>query len=150
MACSSGRVKPGDKLVASVGGELVLAEVADSYAIRLSNGDEVESPSRAAVRVNELATGKHHSINGWTYWLVGEAGPLLVDVRVQYLMYAERAEGIDPRSFVRRSGTGSSTTVPTVRTLWKRAGISRIGMRTPAGTSPSAWAFEVPTPLRIA
>lgn len=73
-------------MVASVGGELVLAEVADSYAIRLSNGDEVESPSRAAVRVNELATGKHHSINGWTYWLVGEAGPLLVDVRVQYLI----------------------------------------------------------------
>ena len=31
--------------------------------------------------------------------LVGEAGPLLVDVRVQYLMDAERAEGIDPKIF---------------------------------------------------
>lgn len=73
MVCSSGRVKPGDKLVASVDGELVFAEVTDSYAIRLSNGDEVESPSRAAVRVNELAAGKHRAINGWTYWRVGEA-----------------------------------------------------------------------------
>lgn len=98
MVCSSGRVKPGDKLVASVGGELVFAEVTDSYAIRLSNGEEVESPSRAAVRVNELATGKHHAINGWTYWRVGETGPLLADVRVQYLMDAERAEGIDPKN----------------------------------------------------
>lgn len=31
--------------------------------------------------------------------LVGEAGPLLVDVRVQYLMDAERAEGIDHKIF---------------------------------------------------
>ena len=30
--------------------------------------------------------------------LVGEAGPLLVDVRVQYLMDAERTKGIDRRS----------------------------------------------------
>ncbi|HBO61253.1 MAG TPA: hypothetical protein DD645_00900 [Olsenella sp.] len=48
---------------------------------------------------SELATGKHHAINGWTYWLVREAGPLLVDVRMQYLMDAERAEGIDPKIF---------------------------------------------------
>ena len=99
MVCSSGRVKRGDKLVASVGGEQVFAEVADSYAIRLSNGDEVESPSRVAARVNELATGKHHAISGWTYWRVGETGPLLVDVRVQYLMDAECVEGIDPKIF---------------------------------------------------
>ena len=76
-----------------------MGEVTDSYAIRLSNGDEVESPSRAAVRVSKLATGKHRSINGWTYWRVGEAGPLLADVRVQYLMDAERAEGIGPKIF---------------------------------------------------
>lgn len=30
--------------------------------------------------------------------LVGEAGPLLADVRLQYLMDAERAEGIDPKN----------------------------------------------------
>lgn len=81
--------------------------------------------------------------------LVGEAGPLLADVRVQYLMDAERAEGIDPKIFRTAFWDGLFNYCSAVRTLWKRTRISRIGMRTPAGISRSAcWAFEVPTPSR--
>lgn len=98
MVCASGRIKPGDKLVATLAGETVTAEVTGSYTIRLSNGEEVESPSRAAIRTNELATGKHHSMNGWAFWHLGEGGPLLADVRVRYLMDAEKTEAVDLKS----------------------------------------------------
>ncbi|WP_455138810.1 DUF4268 domain-containing protein [Thermophilibacter sp.] len=98
MVCASGRIKPGDKLVATLAGETVTAEVTGSYTIRLSSGEEVESPSRAAIRTNELATGKHHSMNGWAFWHLGEGGPLLSDVRVRYLMDAEKTEAVDLKS----------------------------------------------------
>lgn len=98
MVCSSGVVKPGDELVATIGGKQVSATVTETYAIRLSNGEEVDSPSRAAIRANELETGKRYSINGWTYWTVGEGGPLLSDVRMRYLVESGEAGFIDRRS----------------------------------------------------
>ena len=98
MVCTSGMIKPGDKLVALLAGEPVTVEVTESYAIRLSNGEEVESPSRAAVRANELITGKHRTFNGWTCWHLGEGGPLLAEIRVRYLMDAEQTESIDGKN----------------------------------------------------
>lgn len=98
MVCASGRIKPGDKLTATLAGKTVVAEVTDSYAIKLSNGEEIESPSRAAIRAIELVTGKHNSMNGWKFWHLGEGGPLLADVRVQYLMDAEQDEAVDLKS----------------------------------------------------
>ena len=98
MVCSSGRIKPGDVLTAAAGGEQVTATVTDAYTIHLSNGEEVESPSRAAIRANELVTGMHYAMNGWHYWRIGNDGPLLSDLRVQYLMHADHSDAIDRKS----------------------------------------------------
>ena len=70
----------------------VVAEVTDSYRIRLGNGDVLESPSRAATRVKELETGKYSATNGWKYWRVGEGGPLLSEVRAGCLAKVENPD----------------------------------------------------------
>lgn len=57
--CSAASIAPGTALYASDAGCAVVAEVTDEYGIRLSNGEVLESPSRAATRVKELETGKH-------------------------------------------------------------------------------------------
>ena len=90
--CSAASIAPGTALCASDAGCTVIAEVTDDYGIRLSNGEMLESPSRAAMRVKELATGKRYAVNGWKFWHVGEDGPLLSDVRAGCLL---RAESLD-------------------------------------------------------
>lgn len=57
--CSAASIAPGAALYASDAGCAVVAEVTDEYGIRLSNGEVLESPSRAATRVKELETGKY-------------------------------------------------------------------------------------------
>lgn len=79
--CSVAPIKPGTMLYSTEMGRSVSAKVTDDYGIRLSNGEVVESPSSAAKRTKELATGKRSSINGWKYWRLGENGPLLSEVR---------------------------------------------------------------------
>ena len=79
--CTMAGVVPGTELVASEGDDVAVATVTDDYGIRLSNGEVLESLSRAAERVKELATGKRISTNGWSYWHVGETGLSLYDVR---------------------------------------------------------------------
>ena len=90
--CSAASIAPGTALYASDAGCTVIAEVTDDYGIRLSNGEMLESPSRAAMRVKELATGKRISINGWKFWHVGEDGPSLSDVRADCLVKAENPD----------------------------------------------------------
>lgn len=90
--CSAASIVPGTVLFASDAGRAIVAEVTDGYGIRLSNGEVLESPSRAAKRVKELATGKRYAVNGWKFWHVGEDGPLLSDVRAGCLL---RTESLD-------------------------------------------------------
>ena len=90
--CSAASIVPGTVLFASDAGRAIVAEVTDGYGIRLSNGEVLESPSRAATRVKELATGKRYAVNGWKFWHVGEDGPLLSDVRAGCLL---RTESLD-------------------------------------------------------
>ena len=45
--------------------------------IRLSNGEVLESLSRAAERMKELVTGKYIAANGWRCWRVGERSSAL-------------------------------------------------------------------------
>lgn len=90
--CSAAPIAPGTALYASDAGRAVVAEVTDEYGIRLSNGEVLESPSRAATRVKELATGKYVSVNGWKFWHVGEDGPSLSDVRAGCLVRAENPD----------------------------------------------------------
>lgn len=98
MICASGYLKAGDTLVSFEDGHEVTAKITDDYAIRLSNGEEVDSPSRAAIRVKELETGKHYAVNGWQYWRVGEDGPYLAELKTAYLSEAERADELDAAS----------------------------------------------------
>ena len=81
--CSMAGIAPGTELVASEGDCAVVATVTNDYGIRLSNGDILNSPSRAATRVKELVTGKYVAANGWKYWRLGEDGPFLFDVGVR-------------------------------------------------------------------
>lgn len=90
--CSAASIAPGTALYASDAGCTVIAKVTDDYGIRLSNGEMLESPSRAAMRVKELATGKRISVNGWKFWHVGEDGPSLSDVRADCLVKAENPD----------------------------------------------------------
>ena len=90
--CTMAGVVPGTELVASEGDGVVVATVTDDYGIRLSNGEVLESLSRAAERVKELATGKRISTNGWSYWHVGETGSSLYDVRAKCLVKASNPD----------------------------------------------------------
>lgn len=90
--CSAASIASGTALYASDAGRAIVAVVTDEYGIRLSNGEVLESPSRAATRVKELATGKRYAVNGWKFWHVGEDGPLLSDVRAGCLL---RADNLD-------------------------------------------------------
>ena len=90
--CTMAEIAPGTELVASEGDDVVVATVTDDYGIRLSNGEVLESLSRAAERVKELATGKRVSTNGWNYWHVGETGSSLYDVRAKCLVEPSNAD----------------------------------------------------------
>lgn len=85
MICAAGGVSAGETLTASESGKQVYAKVTEGYTILLENGEEFESPSRAATREKQLVTGKTYSINGWKYWHVGEDGKTLADVRARVL-----------------------------------------------------------------
>lgn len=93
--CMAGRLKPGDKLVALEAGETVEAIITQTFEILLPNGETVESPSRAAIRMKELKTGKRYANNGWRYWHLGENGPLLNEVKNRYLVDSAQ-ENVDP------------------------------------------------------
>lgn len=90
--CSAVSIAPGTALYASDAGRAVVAEVTDEYGIRLSNGEVLESPSRAATREKELATGKYVSVNGWKFWHVGEDGPSISDVRAGCLIKTDNLD----------------------------------------------------------
>ena len=83
--CTRAQIAPGTELFANEGDRSVVATVTDDYGIRLSNGEVLNSPSRAAARVKELVTGKRAGAKGWRYWRVGKDGASLSDVRAKCL-----------------------------------------------------------------
>ena len=77
-----GVLKPGTVLVS--GNSLYPGEavVTDRGAIRLSNGEEFKSPSRAIVRLMQMQGSSRTADNGWRTWHVGSVdGPSLDDLR---------------------------------------------------------------------
>ena len=64
----------------------ITATVTDAGLLKLPNGDTFKSPSLAAIRAISLATGKSGARNGWRFWKIGADGPLLDELRSQYLL----------------------------------------------------------------
>ena len=93
-----GYVSAGTVLVADSPSYPGAAVVTEAGAIRLSNGEEFASPSLAAKRHVELAGGAGQR-NGWTFWRLGEAGPLLDALRSDYLRSKLNGSASDTKSF---------------------------------------------------
>lgn len=75
------------------------ARVTDAGMIELPNGDTFKSLSSAASRCVALTSGGTGQRNGWTFWQVGEDGPLLEELRSQYLLSKGKKVTSDVRSF---------------------------------------------------
>jgi CBS domain-containing protein len=77
----AGLLNPGQELVFERPriGDIHRAVVTESGRIRVADGQELASPSRAAATVSGTAT------DGWYAWRVGEGGPLLDQLRQQLL-----------------------------------------------------------------
>lgn len=77
----------------------ITARVTASGMIELANGEQFKSPSLAAVRATSLVTGESRSRNGWHFWKVGENGPLLDELRSEYLLRNGKSVTSDVRRF---------------------------------------------------
>lgn len=94
----AGLVSEGTVLVPKNDTYTITASVNEAGLIELPNGEEFKSPSLAAKRVVTLVGGAG-ARNGWTFWCVGENGPVLDELRSQYLL--SKGDGItsDVKSF---------------------------------------------------
>lgn len=79
-------VEPGTVLVPKSDEYTVAAKVTETGLIELPNGETFKSPSPAAIRAVLLAGGHGIARNGWHFWTVGTDGPLLDELRAQYLL----------------------------------------------------------------
>ena len=71
--CSAASIVPGRTLcMPSMPIALLSRRLLASTGFVFQMKSALESPSRAATRVKELATGKYISVNGWKFWHVGE------------------------------------------------------------------------------
>ena len=77
----------------------ITATVTDAGLLKLPNGDTFKSPSLAAIRAISLATGKSGARNGWRFWKIGADGPLLDELRSQYLLSKGEKITSDVKSF---------------------------------------------------
>lgn len=80
----AGLVEPGTVLVPKADTYTVTAKVTETGLIELPNGMTFKSPSTAAIRAVWLEGVSGVSRNGWTFWRVGDHGPLLNELRDQY------------------------------------------------------------------
>lgn len=94
----AGFVKSGDVLVPKSDNYSIAARVSNTGLIELPNGEAFKSPSLAAMRVVSLS-GRSGARNGWEFWQIGENGPLLDEMRSQYLLSKEERATSDMRSF---------------------------------------------------
>ena len=95
----AGLISPGDVLVPISDQYSMTGVVTDSGLIELPNGETFKSPSLAAVRLVSLSTGGAGARNGWKFWRVGESGPVLDELRSQYLLSKGESITSDVRSF---------------------------------------------------
>jgi uncharacterized protein with ParB-like and HNH nuclease domain len=80
----AGVFRPGDELVSVSKSYPAHATITDEGTIKLANGNEYKSPSLAAIKTVALEGGSG-ARNGWSFWSLGEGGPLIYDLRKQYL-----------------------------------------------------------------
>ena len=78
-------IPAGQKLVPVSGKYSVVATVTDSGMIALPDGQEFHSPSLAAIHAARLAGIGARARNGWTFWRLGTDGPVLDEIRANYL-----------------------------------------------------------------
>lgn len=95
----AGLVPPGTVLVPKSDNCSITATVTDAGLLELSNGDTFKSPSLTAIRAISLATGKSGARNGWRFWKIGADGPLLDELRSQYLLSKGEKITSDVKSF---------------------------------------------------
>ena len=78
----AGLLRPGQELVFERPriGEVHRAVVTENARIKVADGQEFASPSRAAVEVSGAV-----AMDGWYTWRVGDGGPLLYQLRQQLL-----------------------------------------------------------------
>lgn len=65
-----GIIVAGEHLFHNGTDSVITATITETGTIKLSNGEEAKSPSVAAIRSQQLATGSITSRNGWNYWHV--------------------------------------------------------------------------------
>lgn len=94
----AGLVTSGAMLIPKSDGYSISARVTDTGQIELSNGETFKSPSLAAKRAVSLAGGGG-ARNGWTFWRVGEGGPMLDELRSEYLLSKGESVTSDVKSF---------------------------------------------------
>lgn len=95
----AGFVEPGTVLYPKSDQYAMTARVTDAGMLELPNGDVFKSPSLAAIRVIALTSGGTGARNGWKFWRVGEDGPVLDELRSQYLLSKGEKVTSDVRSF---------------------------------------------------
>lgn len=95
----AGLVPPGTVLVPKSDNCSITATVTGAGLLELSNGETFKSPSLAAIRAISLATGKSGARNGWRFWKIGADGPLLDELRSQYLLSKGEKITSDVKSF---------------------------------------------------
>lgn len=95
----AGLVPSGTVLVPKSDNCSITATVTDAGLLKLPNGDTFKSPSLAAIRAISLATGKSGARNGWRFWKIGADGPLLDELRSQYLLSKGEKITSDVKSF---------------------------------------------------
>lgn len=84
MLLKRGLVQAGTMLTYSSSKLETTATITESGHIRLENGEEFASPSKAAGRALKLHGFQSSSRNGWDFWRIS-GGPLLNDLRKQFL-----------------------------------------------------------------
>lgn len=95
----AGLVLPGTILVPKSDKYSISATVTETGLLELPNGEAFKSPSLAAIRVIALATGGTGARNGWKFWRVGADGPVLDELRSQYLLSRGEKVTADVKSF---------------------------------------------------
>lgn len=95
----AGLVPPGTVLVPKSDNYSITATVTSAGLLELPNGETFKSPTLAAIRVISLTTGGTGARNGWRFWKVGDDGPLLDEIRSQYLLSKGERITSDAKSF---------------------------------------------------
>lgn len=105
----AGLLKPGDELFYSqrLGETPYQAVVTDRGRLKIADGREFNTPSRAAATVANM-----RAVPGWAVWRVGVDGPTLHQLRLQLLkdvaeeVTADQEAPEDVREFIKLWGLG--------------------------------------------